>query len=215
MLVGPPLSMILPAFWPCLFTNTWCKSYHCSFVPQNSRWKQLLYVMLAGCSARGYQTEMLIKMRSFPLWEAHFVVRMFDYHYSDGVPCSSPQGGWNRLITPTRAGSPTLLTRARRQAPSVHNMRVQVFLHETLFLTLLCSALQAHIHRGPAGGTGGVVVWLYPVGQTSPANPPAGEVINGVLAQVGSSRILNPKEPSAKGSVNRLLAQVGWSRIRT
>jgi hypothetical protein len=41
---------------------------------------------------------------------------------------------------------------------------------------------QAHIHLGPANGTGPVVAWLYPPGSTT-AGPPGAGPSNGLLAR--------------------------------
>jgi hypothetical protein len=51
-----------------------------------------------------------------------------------------------------------------------------------VFVTHISNVTQAHIHRGPVGQSGPIVVWLYP-STSPPAGPPGGGPINGVLSK--------------------------------
>ncbi len=56
---------------------------------------------------------------------------------------------------------------------------------------LLCTDVQAHIHKGVAGANGEAIAWLHPLNQTTAANPPAGTVTNGILVQVVPSGLVS------------------------
>ena len=64
------------------------------------------------------------------------------------------------------------------------------------------NVFMAHIHMGPATGTGPVVVWLYPSTAPSPA-PPGGGRHDGVLATgtIVASNFVGPLEGSSMSAL--------------
>jgi hypothetical protein len=79
------------------------------------------------------------------------------------------------------------------------------------------NVFQAHIHRGPAGTNGPVVVWLYP-STTPAAGPVGGGRINGVIAE-GTITAANLVGPLANQPLSALVADLtsgnGYVNVHT
>jgi hypothetical protein len=90
-----------------------------------------------------------------------------------GAPMSSAEEPTPENVTDSRARGNVLF----RLSADGESMSYQLSVANIENVTM------AHIHRGPVGVNGPVVVWLYPSTAAGPPNPPGGGRIQGVIAQ--------------------------------
>jgi len=79
-------------------------------------------------------------------------------------------------------------------------------LHYKLIAANIENAFMAHIHMGPAGANGPIVVWLYPSTATTPGPVGAGRT-DGVLVE-GDITAANLVGPLTGASLSDLIAQI-------
>ena len=102
------------------------------------------------------------------------------FSHSDGGSAMSNGGNFGTQLTGAAERPEPRDTRARGN--SIFQLNADgTALSYRLIASNIENVFQAHIHMGPATGTGGIVVWLYP--STTPgAGPTGGGRTDGVLA---------------------------------
>jgi hypothetical protein len=103
------------------------------------------------------------------------------------APGGSPQSNGGNFGTPLSGGEEVMPAGVVNTSQARGNAIFQLSadgqsLSYKLIVANIENVFQAHIHRGPAGTNGGIVVWLYP--STTPgAGPLGGGRVNGVIAE--------------------------------
>lgn len=150
----------------------------------------LVSVLLAGCSSQPQPT-------------APLQVPVFNQSGAQ-----SPEANGGNFGTPLSSGEEVMpagvVNDSRARGSAVFQLNAEgTELSYQLMVANIDNAFMAHIHRGPSGSNGPIVVWLYP--STTPVAGPLGAGrIDGVIAQ-GTITAANLVGPLAGHPLSELL----------